>query len=378
VQGAVGQLQQAYGQPLAAAREHRRCGGRVVGYTGPTVPVELIESTGAMPVLVVPQLPRPTPLADQLIETTEPWALRSVAEQALDGSLACLDLLVLTRSEDWLYYNLKEAVRRGLGERVPELHLMDLIQSSLPAVQDYNTVVVRRLVECLERRLGRAAPDRLPAAVAAQDARRRLLRDFLQRRAASAWPGSLAMQILGASCFLQQPDWCAAVQQILSEPVTESAHGSVPGVLVATSEPLFHLRLHQAIEEAGGRVVAEDTWYGARCATPELGSSGDLLARLAQHYAVHTQNDVVQPRERRDAWVLEQLERGDVALLVLYVPPGDRRFGWDCPRLIEAAGQRAVPSVVVRSSVLDPAGHAAVVAEVRTALATAGTAGRQP
>lgn len=368
-------LRRAYGDRLAAARAHHAGGGLVVGYTGPTIPLELIHALGAMPVLIAAESPHPTPVADALIERSEPWPLRSVAERALDGTVEFLDLLIVSRAEEWLYYNLKEAVRVGLGARVPPLHMFDLIQDPAPAVSGYNAMVVRSLSERLQRQFRPLKRGALTESVAVYNRRRSLLREYVAQRDRAYIPGTAAMQVIGAGHFLSPEEHCVSLCEVVAAGPMGSRTSKSPRVLLATSEPLFHLALHTIVEEAGGNVVAEDTWFGSRCSTPDVRADEDAVSGLTGHYVRETQGDGVQPLERRDAWVRSRLGHGDLEVLLLYVPPADRRFGWDCPRLESMARGCNVVPLVVRSDVLTEDGRDAALQQIRSGLRGAASAG---
>ena len=132
-QDALALLRQQYDDRLRALR------GRtdVVGVVGSVAPVELVLAAGRLPVLVAPEPPHPTPLADPWMEESFAWELRSVVEQALRGDFEPFELLIVTRSYHEVYYYLKEIMRQGEGARVPPLYMYDLMQSQRTAVRPY-------------------------------------------------------------------------------------------------------------------------------------------------------------------------------------------------------------------------------------------------
>ena len=70
----------------------------------------------------------------------------------------------------------------------------------------------------------------------------------------------------------------------------------------------------------------------------------------------------VSPRAPREAWLREQVERGDLDGVVFYVPPSDHLFGWYYPGLKEYLDERGVPSLLLREDVLEEAGRATIAA----------------
>jgi hypothetical protein len=103
--------------PLAAARAHAQAGGRVIGYVGAEVPVELIVASGAFALRVPSFAQAGTPMAGRYLESSFSPDIRSIAEQYLQGTLDFLDAIIFPRSNDSaqrLYYYLCELRSRGL------------------------------------------------------------------------------------------------------------------------------------------------------------------------------------------------------------------------------------------------------------------------
>ena len=91
--------------------------GRLIGYVGRDIPVELILAAGATPLGIHGRAEQLTPHADRYLEATFTSASRSIAEQWLNGELDHLDAVIFSRSDDSaqrLYYYLCELQRRGL------------------------------------------------------------------------------------------------------------------------------------------------------------------------------------------------------------------------------------------------------------------------
>src|SRR5262249_22308971 len=135
-----------------------------------------------------------------------------------------------------------------------------------------------------------------------------------------------------------------------------------PRLLVVPSEPLYHPRLHEALEAAGGLVVAEDDCWGARAAGADIPEDAPPRAAIFEKYFTDLPTLEVSPRGPREAWLLQQVERGDVDAVVFYVPPSDQLFGWYYPGLKELLDGRGVPSLLLRQDVLNDEGRATIAA----------------
>ena len=128
-------LRKHYEDRLLAAREAHARGERVVGRIGNTVPVELILAAGFTPVLISADRLRPTPTAEKYMDDVIPPETKALFQAAVDGDFEFLELLVLSRPYDKLFYYLKEIYRLGRATRMPPLHMFDLMQSQRPAAQ---------------------------------------------------------------------------------------------------------------------------------------------------------------------------------------------------------------------------------------------------
>jgi benzoyl-CoA reductase subunit C len=360
---------------LRAARAAHEAGQRTVGLLGPTVPAEFILAAGCFPVMLAAEDPHPTPDADRLIEKSEPWPLRALAQRALEGSLEFLDLMVIPRAEEWLFYNLKEAVRIGEGARVPALHLHDLIQSHMDEVAAFNQVQTDLLLGQL-RRLSPPSDDwagNLRAAVSITNKRRTLLAALNTLRDEGRLSGVDAMSTIGAVNFVHPEEGCALLERVTGE-ARKAEPIRRPRLLVLPGEPLYHTRLHEALEASGAIVVAEDTWWGSRAANEPIALDGDLVAAVHASYVRDTQSEDVQPPQARQKWVRARAARGDLDGAVFYLPPGDRKLGWEYPELKAALEALGVKTLRVRDDVMRDGGEKAVrqCAEVFVASLTGG------
>ncbi|WP_182466683.1 2-hydroxyacyl-CoA dehydratase family protein [Sphingomonas gilva] len=344
---------------MAAARAAKAAGRAVVAVVGPGVPIELVLACGAMPVRIVADAGGATPAADDLVGTAESAEMRALIEQALGGGLAFADLLVITRPHEWLYYYLKEAVRLG-AEGVPPLHMHDLVPSAEASLRAYNRQRLERLAEAVARAIGVVPTSAaLERAIAVANRRRAALRDVQRRRDAGLLGGADAVAMIAASHVLGPEtfaDQAEAWVEGLSPP-------SGPRLLLLASDPAEDGALHRAIEAAGVVVVAEDSEWGARAATPDIAAGDDPLDALLDDLHAIACGPDVSPRSARLAWAEAAMARDDIAGVVFAVPPGDRRFGWDYPGLRDRAAGLGLPQLLLRDDPrADPASVTAAVA----------------
>jgi benzoyl-CoA reductase/2-hydroxyglutaryl-CoA dehydratase subunit BcrC/BadD/HgdB len=135
---------------------------------------------------------------------------------------------------------------------------------------------------------------------------------------------------------------------------------------VITSEPLSHLALHEALEEAGALVVAEDDWWGSRAPGDDVPLAGSAKEAIFRKYWLDVATAGVYPAEAREAWLRDNALRREVDGVVFYLPPSDHQLGWDYPRLKGWLDAHEKPSLLLRHDAADPTGAAAIRAEAAT------------
>ncbi len=330
-------------EPLAAARAHRQAGGRVIGYVGAEVPVELIIAAGAYPLCLPSFADRATPAAGQYLESSFAPAVSSITEQYLQGELDFLDAIILPRSNDSaqrVYYYLCELQRTGL-KRGPALLIYDLAKIPRDTSSSHSQQATQQLA-------GQLAVDMaaLPAAIAQRNRRRRLIADLMQlRHSTASVSGTFAEQLSRAADLCSADQFDSALQVWLAQP-----HDGMlgPRLLLAGSAPPDE-RLHRAVESAGGNVVAElGEHRSCVVALPVVAANGGYAA-LAQHY----QQLTCGPRAfvDRAAQLLDAARAARVDGVILWLIEQEEALIWDLPAQRDALQAAGVPllSLVRRS-----------------------------
>ncbi len=368
-----------YKDRLAAARRAHASGQRVVGRIGHLVPVEPILAAGCMPVLVSADLALETPEADLYIDPELPPETHALCESALRGDLEFMDLLVLSRPYDKLFYFMKELHRLGRAPHFPPFIIHDLMHSQREAVKAYNQGRLRALLDRLAR-VGTRPIDAttLAEAIALTNQVRGLQRRLATLRGEGRLTGAQALQIIGAGFFMHPADYLADLQACVKA-LEQSPAGTASGLrtVVASSEPLQDLALHEALAEAGLNVIAEDDAWGARAAGKDIAAGSDPAAAILDALWRDTQSPGVWPPPAREAWLQWQAARPEVQAVVLYVPPSDRLLGWDAPRLLRGWQAAGIPAIAVFHDVHRPEGRAGLVDQVRSFVASAPRANQQ-
>ncbi|HVY79489.1 MAG TPA: 2-hydroxyacyl-CoA dehydratase family protein, partial [Steroidobacteraceae bacterium] len=225
--------------------------GRIVGYVGSDVPVELILAAGARPMRLSGRAGHATPRADEFVERAFMPDVRSIAEQWLDGSLAFVDTIVLPRSDDSaqrLYYYICELQRRGLCDG-PRPLIYDVASIGRLTSRAHTVAATARLAQ----ELG-SDPAKLAAAAEVVARRGAFLADVSAVRLEPNPPQGSAIHALARA---SAGDWSSDFESSARETlrtlprVTPAAR-----VLLAGSTPPDE-RLHLALESRGVTVVRE-------------------------------------------------------------------------------------------------------------------------
>lgn len=333
--------------PLGPARERARAGGRVVGYVGVDIPVELITAAGAHALRLPALADIETANADRYLESSFSPAVRRVAEQWLSGAYDFLDAVVLSRSDDSaqrLYYYLCELQRRGLAAG-PRALLYDIAKIPRESSRRHTLAATTRLAG----ELGTRAQS-LPEAIASRNRRRELLRDLVQWRASDAPPRGTAVERLLRAADLGDPD--AFDRELSGWMRAPRAHHAGPRLLLAGSAPPDE-RLHARIERAEGCVVDESGDHSARRLgdpiSPGAAESADStmssIERLSNHY--HALRHGSRALVDRAAAIDEQLRQSRVDGVVIWLIEEDESLAWEVPSVHAMLAASGTPHLLL-------------------------------
>jgi hypothetical protein len=311
-------------EPLGAARAHAQSGGRVIGYVGADIPVELIIAGNAFPLRLPSFEQRSVAAADCYLESGFMPDVRSICEQFLQGAFEFLHSIILPRSNDSaqrLYYYLSELRSRGLAHG-PEPLIFDL--AKIP--RDASRAHSRASTESLASQIG-ARPEALPRAIAQRNRRRELIAAAAAARlnGTSSCRGSVMDRIFRAADFCDAEVFDAEFEAWLQK---AGVPNDQPRVLLAGSAPPDE-RLHVAVEAAGGNVVAELGDHPSRNVAPPMIPANGSFTAIADHY----QASVLGPRAftNRAAAIGGLAKRSGVVGVINWLLEEEDALIWDLP-----------------------------------------------
>ena len=323
--------------PLAAAREHQQAGGRVVGYVGAEIPVELIIAANAMPVQVPVFGITDFKSANQYLENSFEPAVRAVTERYLQGELDFLEAIILPRSNDSaqrLYYYLCELRRNNMvGGPTPLIY--DLAKIPRDSSRAHSEHATRRLADTLG-----AKETELSRAISLRNQRRQLLAAAnVARIRYNNVQGSFIDQVFRAADLCEAIPFDTALSDWLDQ---NQRKKSIPGprVLLTGSAPPDE-RLHRAVESAGGNVVAELGEFASCSAQmPPIPEEGSFAA-IAAHYCALTHG----PRSfvDRTEITVTRAQSGQVHGVIQWLIEQEEALVWDVPAQKRALATAGIP-----------------------------------
>ncbi|MFT4081309.1 MAG: 2-hydroxyacyl-CoA dehydratase family protein [Nocardioides sp.] len=346
-----------------------------IGLIGADVPGELVLATGAIPVrLSAVDTTVPGHRAEELLGAVDPAAVALLAgllagQLAEGGELAGI---VCSRDREAslrIYYVLRELATRD--ERLPPVHLLDLVHLPRASTLRYDVAQLERLADVLARWTGIAV--RAEALVEAT-ARRAAVREALGRlqglRARGRVRGSEALELYAAAETLPPDRALALIEARISSagPAEERPRLFLSGS--AHDGPA----VYRAIEARGWSVVAEDHDRGALALNvdldPAMVADEGYLA-IARAYRDRGPDSATASAAARAEWAAGLARASGARAGLSWVRRHDEAPLWDFPLLRERLG---VPVMMLRDQGLEPDEDRLATALDSLAAATSGAA----
>ena len=301
-----------------------------LAYVGSDLPTELLMVPGRYACHLPWDAARPTPLADQWLESSfAPWT-RSVLEFWAEGRFDFLDTVIFSRGDDSvqrLYYYICELQRRGLIAGPTPL-IFDVARADRASSVRHTIAAVKRLAERLQ-----ISELDLQVGIERANRRRRLYADI---EAARGSPGCRYERIARASLFAD-----------IDDHVREASLGA-PGperrVLLAGSTPPDD-RLHIAIEATGWLVAGE--WYDRALA--RFGSENSIaIDDPAEAIGTHAHRQALGARSLSDRAIalVNAAHNARADAVVLWLIEEDEALPWSIPRQRSALAAAGIPVLV--------------------------------
>lgn len=348
-------LRRVYSQPTAYAAERKAEGVRVVGYFCDSLPIELIQAAGLLP-LRITGYPAPAPevLESKLFALLPKgfWQVRQSSLEFLnhsfgrlvDGSYSMLNALVIpnTRKPLLNMYGQLRAAQASLPDlKLPHLFVLDRAATRVDSARAFNRESVAKFRGELEAWLGVSIPEKaIRAALEVRQATSQRLRTVLswRRTKPAGIAGTDVLSLIGSAMFMGSEDYGALIREVVSE----GPKPQPPGVRVFIGgSPPDNDQLYRLVESLGATVVGEDHCWGERYADFEIDTGQDAMASLAQRWDCSAACGFRLPYEATLANVIRRAQASNADAVILNVFRNDEMQVWDTPGQIaalEAAG----------------------------------------
>ena len=360
-----------YHDSTAFAREWKAGGGRTVGYFCNSVPEELIIAAGFLPVRVNSAPGNDMRRALEKMGRTEGYA-NSMAARVMNGEYAFLDYLVVPHSRGSVHkmYSVFKRYREAEPEAgIPELFFLDKAHSAYMTSQLYNRDRILEMKAQLEEWAGRKITDEaLRDAVAVTNETRALLGELkaLRRRADAPVTGFEALEIIGASMFMEKRQFNGLLRSFLDSIPAEGA-ATDRLRLYFTGGPQDNTALYQTIEENCAVIIAEDHCWGNRASDCPVELIGDPTEDLIHRYNTKSPCPHNPPLDGRVKYFEKCVEESGADAALVYCLIGDPQ-AWDIPDELQVLEKKGIPAVYLqkqRYPAIDGEKVAAAVAELK-------------
>ena len=351
----IARLTWHYKNPAAEAISAAASGVPVVGITSNTVPWELIRAAGTFPCVINPGNANHPDVGNFMEEGVFEERIRAIFGAAISGDLQYLSLLLIPRTSEQeykLYLYLREVARQDPMRRIPPMYFYDMLHTR--SSESYSYGLER--TQCLKKRLEELTGVMIDHvallhAIDETNAARKTIRKLLSlRRQGPRMSGTDALALIGSTFFIGGDEYVR-----LAEQAAEIIGGRDPLAgkrLMIAGSSLNHRGLHQALENHGAVVVAEDDWWGARSAGKDIANdSNDLLRAVFEKYYLDTPSPRLFPFEIADAW-FQQTATDGIDGVVFYLPPDDCVAGWDYPRRRRYLDELGIPHLLLREDAM--------------------------
>ncbi|NML34483.1 2-hydroxyacyl-CoA dehydratase family protein [Paraburkholderia antibiotica] len=293
------QLEKHYRERDLRARTWKSNGGKVVGYFGETVPVEMIAAAGFLPYRLSGNHAAPVthlgkhyfPYADKSVPGSRVMSLEfvnSMLDMLLSGAYDFVDYLVIPNSRKAIlaiHSHLTAARAADPGLRMPELYILDRTITSSYVSSEYNRARIFEFKEQLERWSGRGLTNEaLEHYIALYNENRSLLGkiDGLRTKFSPVLSGVQALHAYGAAKFIPVEEHSSLLRHVIDEAADFPPRAGAR--VFVTGSPLDYTDLYERIEEGGATVVSENHSWGMRCAGRTVDTDCAPMDAIADAY----------------------------------------------------------------------------------------------
>lgn len=323
---------------------------KMIGYVCSYAPEEIIYAADALPVRLFGS-DAGIHRADLHLQSYCCSLVRGILEEALAGRLDLLDGMVFPHTCDTIQ-RLSDVWRINL----PGSFHVDVVlpvKLGSESSRQYLLDVLKKFRKDLEKALSRKIPDdALRRSIATYNAIRRAMNRLyaLRRGHLRLLRGKDYHTIVLASMLMDREKFLELLEQIIAdmEKIKPVKNGSGARRLVLAGGVCSHPDLYDAIEEAGGVVIADDLCTGSRYFEGIIDERVDPLAGIANRYFERSvcpakHSGLTERGEKLVALVKDEQAEGVIFPLLKFCDP----HAFDYPYIKEMLDREKIPSLLL-------------------------------
>jgi benzoyl-CoA reductase/2-hydroxyglutaryl-CoA dehydratase subunit BcrC/BadD/HgdB len=327
-------------------REEAVRGRKVIGYFCTYTPVEVIHAAGFLPVRILGgdgRIDRALALVPNFIC---PPLLRSL-DRALEGGYDFLSGIVQGYTCD-VACGLVNVWEENIGGQI--FHSIPLPYGDGPEARHYFRSLMDELQDKLVDLGGVITEESLGASLDLYGSIRSLMLDFYGRR----YDGKLPLtagefhQVIQAGLVIPPERYLTMLTDLshrIDTPAPVQTPSGIP--LMISGSIIEEPRVLEILEEAGGRVAADDLCTGLRNFHPPVGAGGDAMARLIDRYQKRFPCPSRARAGQRAPLMIEIIRRAKARGVVFFLQKFCSPHLADIPFLKEALRKEGIPALVV-------------------------------
>ena len=334
------------------ARDFKKQTGRkIIGYTCPYVPVEIVSAAGALPVWILGNTETVVE-AGTYIQSYFCRYMHNLLDQGLRGVYDYLDGIVVPRVCDAMQSFYEHWVR--YIDTPYKWFLQHPFVTDTSSALTYWTTELTAFKESLEEFTGRQIPnDDLRSAINVYNTNRSLLRQLhdLQRRNQVPISGTEVLYVLLSGLTIPVEEHNKLLQELLQGlPVRRDApKGKYRLMLIRGCLAEDAMLSLQEIEKLGGIIVTDVTCSGRERFSKDVPTEGDPLSAIALRYLRGVRCTEYSPMEPLFEHVLRTAKdhkiQGAIFLLEKYCDPYCLAY----PDLRKALEEQRIPSLLIET-----------------------------
>ncbi len=334
-------------------------GKPVIGYLCCFAPPEIISASGAIPFRITGRPGEDNTAADAYVEPYGCTYVRNILARAVRGELEYLDGLVISHSCDmiqrlygiWTYYH-----------PLPYSYMFNVPHQVSPWGQDFFKRELGFFQESLEKFTAtRVTPSALKETVATYNRNRTLVRELynLRKETIPAVEGSDILNLLIYGGSLPPDDFTILLEEKLAKTKLRKPREEKAPRIMLWGSIMDDPSLLLMIEEAGGRIVADDTCIGFRVWEKDVPLTENPYDGLTDHYFVNFQCPRTDrgPGVNRFDYLLQRAREYNVDGVIGYCISFCDPHKFDYPDLRDYLKKEGLPMLLIDDNYsFEPAG----------------------